>query len=95
MVFPILIVITGILVPLGLASEDSLNFDRIRTAVSHPLIKLILFGVIALPLFHWAHRFRFTLVDIGLKNLSTVISIFCYGSAIAGTITAAVILWNI
>ncbi len=95
MVFPILIVITGILVPLGLASEDSLNFERIHTAVSHPLIKLILFGVIALPLFHWAHRFRFTLVDIGLKNLSTVISIFCYGSATAGTITAAVILWNI
>ena len=95
MVFPILIVITGILVPLGLASEDPLNFERIHTAVSHPLVKLILFGVIALPLFHWAHRFRFTLVDIGLKNLSTVISILCYGSAIAGTITAAVILWII
>jgi len=95
MVFPILIVITGILVPFGLASEDSLNFERIHSAVSHPLIKLILMGVIALPLFHWAHRFRFTLVDIGLKKLSTVISILCYGSAIAGTITAAVILWNI
>ncbi len=95
MVFPILIVITGILVPLRLASEDSLNFERIHSAVSHPLIKLILLGVIALPLFHWAHRFRFTLVDIGLKNFSTVISILCYGSAIAGTITAAVILWNI
>jgi len=95
MVFPILIVITGILVPLGLASEDPLNFERIHSAVSNPLIKLILFGVIALPLFHWAHRFRFTLVDIGLKNLSTVISILCYGSAVAGTIIAAVFLWNI
>ncbi|TDJ55252.1 MAG: fumarate reductase subunit D [Ignavibacteria bacterium] len=95
MVFPILIVITGILVPLGLPGEDPLNFERIHSAVSHPLIKMILLGVIALPLFHWAHRFRFTLVDIGLKNLSTAISILCYGSAIAGTIIAAVILWNI
>ncbi len=95
MVFPILIIFTGILVPFGLVSDDALNFARIHSAISHPLIKLILFGVISLPLFHWAHRFRFTLVDIGLKNLSTVISILCYGSAIAGTITAAVILWNI
>ena len=95
MVFPILIFITGILIPFGLVSDDPLNFERIHSAISHPLIRLILFGVIALPLFHWAHRFRFTLVDIGLKNMSTVISILCYGSAIAGTITAAVILWNI
>ena len=95
MVLPILIIITGILVPFGLVGDDPLNFRRIHTAVSHPLIKLILFVVIALPLFHWAHRFRFTLVDVGLKAVSTFIAILCYGGAIAGTIVAVVILWNI
>lgn len=95
MVFPILIFTTGILIPFGLVSDDPLNFERIHSAISRPFIKLILFGVIALPLFHWAHRFRFTLVDIGLKNLSKVISILCYGSAVAGTIIAAILLWNI
>ena len=95
MVLPILIVITGILVPFGLAGDDPLNFERIYTAVSHPLIKLILFVVIALPLFHWAHRFRFTLVDVGLKSVSTLISILCYGGAIAGTAVAAVVLWQV
>ncbi|HIA91312.1 MAG TPA: fumarate reductase subunit D, partial [Candidatus Marinimicrobia bacterium] len=30
-----------------------------------------------------------------LKSVSTLISILCYGGAIAGTIIAVVILWNI
>ena len=95
MVLPVLIVITGILMPFGLAGDDPLNFDRIHSALSQPPIKLIIFAVISLPLFHWAHRFRFTLVDVGLKSVSTLIAVLCYGVAIAGTIVSAVILWNI
>ncbi|MCS5614992.1 MAG: fumarate reductase subunit D, partial [Candidatus Marinimicrobia bacterium] len=58
-------------------------------------VKLIFFIVISLPLFHWAHRFRFTLVDVGLKSISTLISIICYGGAIAGTIISAIVFLNI
>ena len=96
MIFPILIIITGILVPFGLASDDPLNFERIHAAVTqNNYVKLIYFIVITLPLFHWAHRFRFTLVDVGLKSMSTLISILCYGGAIAGTIASAIVFWNI
>jgi len=96
MVLPILIVITGILVPFGLAGEDPLNFERIHSAVSQKdSVKLVLFIVITLPFFHWAHRFRFTLIDVGLKSVSTLISVLCYGGAIAGTIILVVIFWNI
>mgnify|MGYP000332444753 CR=1 FL=1 len=94
-IFPILIIITGILVPFGLVSDNPLNFERIHSAVSNPIIKLVLFFIISLPLFHWAHRFRFTLVDIGLKAVSTLISIICYGGAICGTIIAATLLLKI
>ena len=96
MIFPTLIIITGILVPFGLASDDPLNFERIHSAVTqNNYVKLIFFIVITLPLFHWAHRFRFTLVDVGLKSMSTLISILCYGGAIAGTIASAIVFWNI
>ena len=96
MIFPILIIITGILIPFGLAGDDPLNFERIHTAVAqNNYVKMIFFIVISLPLFHWAHRFRFTLVDVGLKSMSSLISILCYGGAIAGTIVSAVIFWNI
>ena len=96
MIFPILIIITGILVPFGLASNDPLNFERIHNAVTqNNYVKLIFFIVINLPLFHWAHRFRFTLVDVGLKPISTIISVLCYGGAIVGTIVSAIIFLNI
>ena len=96
MIFPILIIITGILIRFGLAGDNPLNYERIHTAVAHNnYVKLIFFIVISLPLFHWAHRFRFTLVDVGLKSISTLISILCYGGAIAGTIISAIVFLNI
>ena len=96
MIFPVLIIITGILIPIGLAGDNPLNYERIHTAVAHNnYVKLIFFIVISLPLFHWAHRFRFTLVDVGLKSISTLISILCYGGAIAGTIISAIVFLNI
>ena len=95
MFVPVLVVITGIVLPLGLAEDAVFDFDRVRNAVSQPLIKLILLMLIALPFFHWAHRFRFTLVDLGLRSLRQPIAILCYGSAILGSIVTAVVLWRL
>ena len=93
MVFPILLIITGVILPFELAGE--VNFERIHNAVKNSVVKLVLFFVIALPFFHWAHRFRFTLIDIGLRPISFLVSLLCYGGAITGTIVAAFILWEI
>ena len=88
---PILMVITGLILPFN---DKPFAYERIHGAVSHPLIRLLLFILIALPLFHWAHRFRFVLIDIGLKEARGIISVLCYGGAIVGTIvTAVLLLW--
>ena len=91
---PVLILITGIAWPLGLLPGDALQFAKMQALLSHPLTRVFCFVLISLPLFHWAHRFRFTLVDVGLKSIHTLIAVLCYGAAIAGTIAAAVILWR-
>ena len=91
MFFPVLMVITGFILP----SKDTLVLDRMHAAISHPIVKLILLGLISLPLFHWAHRFRYTLVDMGLKRADTLISVLCYGGAITGTLVAAIVLWQL
>ncbi len=91
---PVLIFLTGIAWPLGLLPVDALQFDRVQALLSHPLTRLVCFILISLPLFHWAHRFRFMLVDMGLKSVGTLIAVVCYGAAITGTIAAAVILWG-
>ena len=93
MVFPILLIITGVILPFELAGE--VTFERIHNAVKNPVVKLVLVFVIALAFFHGAHRFRFTLIDIGLKPISFLVSLLCYGGAITGTIVAAFILWKI
>ena len=93
MVFPVLLLITGFLLPFEIAGDET--FERIHVALKHPLIKLILFFVISLPFFHWAHRFRFTLVDIGLKQISILISMLCYGGAVTGSVVTVIILWRI
>ena len=96
MALPIMMVITGILLPFGFAQQEALAFERVHPAVSgNPLVKLVLFAVIALPFFHWAHRFKFVLVDTGLKRFRGPIGILCYGSAIAATLIAAVVLWRL
>lgn len=90
---PVLIVITGIAVPLGLTG-NALAYERLHGIVSHPAVRLALFGLIALPLFHWAHRFRFLVVDMGLRGHPTAIAVLCYGAAIAGTLLTGTVLWH-
>ena len=64
--------------------------------IEHPLVRLALFVALSLPLFHWAHRFRFTLYDgLQIKHLNEIIAVLCYGGAIIGTALAGYILWNI
>jgi fumarate reductase subunit D len=87
---PVHIVLNGIAEPLGWVSVD-----HMRALVSHPLAKLYLFVLIALPFFHCAHRIRHTLYDTGLREYQTPIAVFCYGAAIIGTVAAGVILLSI
>jgi len=84
---PVHIVLNGIAEPLGWVSVD-----HVQALVSHPLTKLYLFVLIALPFFHCAHRFRHTLYDTGLREYQTPIAVLCYGAAIVGTVATVVIL---
>jgi len=64
--------------------------------VKHPLARIYLFVLISLPLFHGAHRFRYTLYDgLKLKHLTTLIAVLCYGGALLGTLFAAYTLWKL
>jgi fumarate reductase subunit D len=88
---PIHIVLSGVAAPAGWV-RDAFEYRRVLALVSHPISRLYLFAMISLPLFHWAHRFRFVLIDLGLKGGRGPVAIGCYGSAIVGTILTAVVL---
>ena len=49
MIFPILIIITGILIPFGLAGDDPLNFERIHTVVAQNNYVTVSYTHLTLP----------------------------------------------
>jgi len=80
---PVTILLTVIIVPAGwLPAED------LRQLAGHPLTRLYLFVLISLPMFHWAHRFRYVAVDLGFKRISSILPIVCYGTALVVTLLA-------
>src|SRR5712692_5787860 len=84
----------GLAFPLGWLQPPS--YERLLALVRLPWTRIYLFLLCSLPLFHWAHRFRYTLYDgLQIKHLNELIFVFCYGGAIAGTVVAGYLLWNI
>jgi fumarate reductase subunit D len=63
--------------------------------IDPPLVKLSLLALITLSVFHWAHRFRFTLYDgLQLSHLYGLIATVTYGGATLLTLLAAWLIWT-
>jgi fumarate reductase subunit D len=91
---PSLALLFGVVFPLGLLPAP--DHARVLVIVQHPLTRLVLFALCTLSLFHWAHRFRFTLYDgLQIKHLNELINTLCYGVAIAGSLYAGYLLVRI
>ncbi|MCP4006241.1 MAG: fumarate reductase subunit D [bacterium] len=90
LVTPVLILITGITVPLGVIGSDAIGFERAHAFAANPLGKLILLGLVILPLWHCAHRFRAVMVDLGPHGAKTAFGVVCYGFALVCSILAIV-----
>lgn len=88
---PSMLFLFGIAFPLGWLSPP--DHASLESLVGNPLTKLALFGICVLALFHWAHRFRYTLYDgLQLKALSGPIAVLCYGTALVGSGIAGYLL---
>ena len=94
LMMPILLFLFGLALPLGwLAPPDH---GHLLGLLRHPLTRVFLFLLCTLSLFHWAHRFRYTLYDgLQIKQVKELINTFCYGGAIVGSIAAGYLLWQI
>jgi fumarate reductase subunit D len=91
---PVQLFLFGLAFPLGWLSPPS--YEHLTALLGSLWVRLYLFVMCSLPLFHWAHRFRFTLYDgLQVKHLNEVIFAFCYGGALLGTVVAAYLLWSI
>jgi len=91
LVVPILLLLLGVLIPLGLLAPP--DHAQLSAVLRHPLVRAGLLVLCVLSLLHWAHRFRYTLFDgLQLMRLRKPINLLCYGAAAAGSVWAAIVL---
>ena len=94
MLLPVHLVLFGFAFPQGWV--DTPSYERMLALLRQPVTRIYLLALCSLPLFHWAHRFRYTLYDgLQIKHLNELINFFCYGGAILGTAVAIYLLLNV
>ena len=90
---PVHILVQGILGPLGIVHVVDRNYDTWATVVGNPIVKLYLLVLIALPFFHFAHRLRYLLVDLGVPAARSLpAQVIFYGAALVVTLVTIWIL---
>jgi fumarate reductase subunit D len=93
LLIPVLLALFGVLYPLGWFSPPS--YGHLVAVLGHPLVRIGLFFFCMLSLFHWAHRFRYTLYDgLQIKHLNELVNAVCYGGAILGSAAVGYVLWR-
>ncbi len=89
---PAMVFVLWIAGPLGWVEAGSFVSDA--ALFGNPLVRLFLFALISLALFHWAHRFRYTLYDgLQLYHLNQLIAIVTYGVATGLTALSALAIF--
>jgi fumarate reductase subunit D len=94
---PVHILVQGILGPLQIVPVVDRHYDTWISILGNPIVKLYLLALIALPFFHFAHRIRYLLVDLGVPAAkSTPAQVLFYGGAVVVTlITIGVLLTTV
>ncbi len=94
LLMPALVLLLGLAFPLGWLAPP--GHDALLALLRQPLVRAALLLLCTLSLFHWAHRFRYTLYDgLQIKHLNEVINACCYGGAVVGSVVAAWLLWRV
>jgi len=90
---PVHVLVQGILGPLGIVPVVDQHFDTWYSILGNPLVKLYIVVLIAFPFFHFAHRLRYLLVDLGVKAAKSMpAQAIFYGGAALITLAAIVLV---
>ena len=90
---PVHVLVQGILGPLGIVPVVDRHYDTWVAVLGNPLVKLYIVVLIAFPFFHFAHRLRYLLVDLGVRAARGVpAQVIFYGGAVAVTLVTIYIV---
>ena len=93
LVLPVHILVQGLLGPLGVVPVVDRHYDTWISILGNPIVKLYLLALISLAFFHFAHRLRYFLVDLGVPVARTFpVQVIFYGGAVVVTVATIWVL---
>lgn len=82
------LLVVGVAAPLGIV--EPLSFERAHDLGSHPIGRLVLFALVALPLWKGAHHTRHVFIDLGGGDRDATVAPLLYAVAVFGSLAALV-----
>ena len=92
LLLPAWVLVVGIAAPLGWTPPDALAFERAHALAAHPLGRLVLLALIALPIWNAANHLRHWLIDLRSVRGDATAAPLLYASALVLT---AVAVWAV
>jgi len=86
LITPVMVLITGLLIPLGIMDSENLSYEKVHGFATTWYGAIIIFVLIALPLWHTLHRIYHGLHDLGVSRGRDVQQVICYGFAFAASV---------
>ena len=84
------LIVVGVGVPMGLFPSDALAYERMHMLGSNIIGRIVLLGLIALPLWKGAHHLRSLAVDFGGGERDAMVASLLYVIAIVGSLLGIV-----
>ena len=80
------LVVVAVGIPLGIVPEGALSFLRTQRLAGSLIGRVVLFALIALPLWKGAHHVRSLSIDFGGASRDPAVATLLYGIALVGSV---------
>ena len=80
--------VVGLAIPLGIVPAEALDYQRAHALGSSPIGRVVLFALVALPLWKGAHHCRHLSLDAGGAERDIAIAPILYGTATVCSVLA-------
>ena len=84
------LLVVGVAIPLGIVPAEALAYQRAHMLAAHPVGRLVLLALIALPLWKGAHHLRSLSIDFGGGGRDAAVASLLYLIAAVGSLLALV-----
>jgi fumarate reductase subunit D len=89
------LLVVGLAIPLGIVPAEALSYERATLLASHIVGRVLLLGLIVLPLWKGAHHMRHIFIDFGGAERDAFVAPLLYLLATAGSVLAVVAVFRI